>query len=357
MGQGSRAGRVLLVAVLVVGMLVIAPLGTGPVAAAPVAPEPVPETVAAVTTGFSHACVRTSTGRVRCWGQNTYGTLGTGDLRQRVGAAPGEMPDALVTVDLGAGRTATAVDAGGDTTCAVRDDGAVKCWGGNDRGQLGLGDRFRRGWLPEHLGDTGLVDLGAGRTATAVTVGGNHACALLDGGDVRCWGANSFGQLGIGDADDRGDAPDETGDLLPIVDLGPGRTATALTAGDVSTCALLDDGSVKCWGANFDGQLGLTGSDHQGDEPGEMGDALAPVALGTGRTATALSAGGRHVCAVLDTGAVKCWGDNAAGQLGQGDTGDRPRVIDQIGDALAPVDLGSGRTAVHVTAGQFHTCG
>jgi alpha-tubulin suppressor-like RCC1 family protein len=167
------------------------------------------------------------------------------------------------------------------------------------------------------------VDLGTGRTAAAITAGGYHTCALLDNGQVKCWGYNAYGQLGLGNSGDRGDGSGEMGDSLPAVDLGTGRTATAITAGIEHTCAPLDNGQVKCWGLGFFGRLGLGDTDVRGDGPGEMGDSLPAVDLGTGRTAAAISTGNIHTCALLDNGQVKCWGYNAYGQLGLGNSVDR----------------------------------
>src|SRR5690606_24683255 len=133
----------------------------------------------------------------------------------------------------------------------------------------------------------------------------------LDNGRVKCWGLNSSGQLGQGDTIRRGDQPGEMGNALAPIDLGTGRTATSVT----EACALLDNGSVKCWGLGNAGRLGAGDDQDRGDEPGEMGDALPAVALGAGRSAVAVSSSGLHACALLDNGTVKCWGLNHAGQL------------------------------------------
>ncbi|MEX2627572.1 MAG: fibronectin type III domain-containing protein, partial [Ilumatobacteraceae bacterium] len=120
------------------------------------------------------------------------------------------------------------------------------------------------------------------RTATAITAGYRHTCAVLDIGNVKCWGNGVYGRLGQGDTKDIGDEPGEMGDFLPPVKLGIGRTASGVTADLEHTCAALDDGSVKCWGFGFTGRLGQGSNDAIGDEPGEMGDDLDPIALGGG---------------------------------------------------------------------------
>ena len=315
-----------------------------------------PVAARSLSAGGAHACELSSGGAVRCWGANATGELGLGDSGNR-GDGPNEMSGNLPGVALGTGRTATAVSAGGAHTCALLDDASVKCWGRNSSGQLGLGDTEPRGDGPNEMGDSlTAVSLGAGRTATAVTSGSAHTCALLDDGAVKCWGNGTFGALGQGNNSSRGDGPNEMGDNLPAVSLGTGRTATAISAGDGFTCALLDNASVKCWGSNFSGELGLGDTANRGDAGGEMGDALPAVDLGAGRTATAITTGSNHTCAVLDNASVKCWGLNSTGQLGAGDTSGRGDNPNEMGDFNGGVDLGPGRTATAVSAGQAHTC-
>lgn len=126
------------------------------------------------------------------------------------------------------------------------------------------------------------VNLGA-RPAIALTAGKNHACALLDDGSVKCWGSAENGQLGNGGPTPWlyiGDSPNELGENLKPVALGTAHTATAIAAGEQSTCAVLEDRiSVKCWGNGFDGELGNGSNAIIGDNPGEMGDALPIVPL------------------------------------------------------------------------------
>jgi alpha-tubulin suppressor-like RCC1 family protein len=110
---------------------------------------------------------------------------------------------------------------GGQHNCALLDDGTVKCWGQNGSGQLGVGDTTTRGDMAGQMGDNlPAVNLGAGRKAVAIGTGHNHTCAILDDHHTKCWGANSSGQLGLGDMADRGKTAASLGAMLPNVDLG-----------------------------------------------------------------------------------------------------------------------------------------
>lgn len=308
----------------------------------------------AVALGLDHACALLVDRTVKCWGANQSGQLGAGDTIKR-GDDPGEMGDALPTVDLGTGRTAKAIAAGQAFTCAILDDDTLKCWGSGSSGRLGTGDTENRGNQAGEMGDAlPAIDLGTGRTPVAVTAGEFHACAVLDDGSLKCWGRNEDGQLGYGDTNDRGDQPGEMGDALAAIDLGAGRTAAAVDAGRQHTCAVDDASEVVCWGRG--GSLGTGTGDNRGDEVGEMGDALVGADIGTGRTPVAVHTGSFHTCAVLDDANVKCWGFGLYGRLGLGSEGSRGADPGQMGDALAAVDLGTGRTASAVAPGLSHTC-
>jgi alpha-tubulin suppressor-like RCC1 family protein len=278
-------------------------------------------------------------GSVKCWGWNGFGQLGQGDTLQR-GDGPNEMGDNLLAVNLGIGKTASALAAGGHRTCALLNDGSVKCWGQNAFGELGLGDTNNRGDVPNEMGGNLLaVDLGTGKAASAIAIGGYHTCSLLNDGSVKCWGRNVAGELGQGDTDNRGDGPNEMSDNLLAIDLGTGKTASAIRAGAIYTCALLNDSSIKCWGSNFTGQLGLGNIDDRGDGPSEMGNNLPEVDLGTGETASAIAAGAGHPCVILNDGSIKCWGSNNNGKLGLGDANARGDEPNEMGDNLPRVKL------------------
>jgi alpha-tubulin suppressor-like RCC1 family protein len=295
-------------------------------------------TATAIIGSTSITCAILDNASVKCWGSNSYGQLGYGHTND-LGDASDEMGDNLAAVDLGTGRTATAISFGALHTCAILDNASVKCWG--QGGKLGYGNTNNIGDNSSEMGDNlPVVDLGTGRTATAISAGLNHTCAILDNASVKCWGYNNYnGQLGYGDTSSKGFYSNEMGDNLTAVDLGTGRTATAISAGFNHTCAILDNASVKCWGSNSNGQLGYGHTNDLGDGSNEMGDNLAAVDLGTGRTATAISAGENHICALLDNSAVKCWGSNSNGQLGYGHTNDLGDGSNEMGDNLSAVDL------------------
>ncbi len=321
----------------------------------------VPVAPAEVTVGSLHSCVRFNNGKVKCWGANNGGQLGLGDNKNR-GANAADMGAALPYVDLGTGRTALAIRAGDAHTCALLDDHNVKCWGANDKGQLGQGDTMTRGDKANQMGDNlKPIDLGQGHTAKAVAAGPYSAtsCAILDDNSLKCWGNNGQGELGQGDTTTRGDKANQLGDNLKPIALGTGRTAVAVQVDSVFgasfVCALLDDKSLKCWGNNKEGNLGLGDTNNRGDKANQMGDALKAIDLGTGHHAVGLG-GSFASCVVLEDASAKCWGRNGEGELGHGDMtniGDKPN---QLGDSLKATDLGTGRTALALAAGGGVSC-
>ena len=171
----------------------------------------------------------------------------------------------------------------------------------------------------------------------SVVTGEYNTCAIKDNGDVYCWGRNGNGQIGNGQISPVNTACGQAGHkckdvpTLTRVKGANGYDAAGLAFGDRHACALLDDGAVVCWGRNNAGQLGTSGGDK---------DTPQSINLGTGRTATSIHAGGNYNCAILDDASVKCWGQNDEGQLGRGFTSSSENTPATINS------LGSGRTAV-----------
>lgn len=310
--------------------------------------------VRGVACGYYHTCALLGSGRVRCFGDNNNGDLGVGGSGRR-GDEPNEMGLQLPAVDLGTGRTARQIATGYGHSCALLDDFSVKCWGMNFYGQLGQGDALGRGEAPGQLGDAlPPIALGPNRRAERVFAAEVRSCVVLDDGSARCWGSNAAGRLGQGHDENLGDGAGELGAALPPIDLGTGRRIVQLSTGSFHACALLDDQTLKCWGNNFTGQLGLGDRDNRGDDVGEMGNALPPVDLGSGLQVAALAIGGSHSCALFDDGRIKCWGYELA--LGLGDGNNRGDDPGEMGDALPFVDLGTNRRALQLFAGVDHNC-
>ena len=194
-------------------------------------------------------------------------------------------------------------------------------------------------------------------TGRKLSLGAEHMCARLDDGRVKCWGANFYGQLGYDDAQNRGDLFGPNMASLAAVYLGSGRTAVALAADYRTTCALLDNGDVKCWGSNTAGQLGQSLDPPNfslGDQANEM-EALIPINFGTGRSALEIASGEEFSCARLDNDTVKCWGLNTSGQLGQGNTASLG-VVDGDVAAAPAIDFGAGLTPRGLALGHSHAC-
>lgn len=278
---------------------------------------------------------------------------------RKIGLIAVALAAALSTHDAAAAAAkAKKIATGASHACALLQSGDVKCWGDNSYGQLGIGDNDYRGDHGDEMGDRlPTVDLDAPDSVNQIGVGAHHSCALLYKGVVKCWGDNQYGQLGLGDEEPRGDAPGEMGAALPAVSLSTTQAATQIVAGGAHTCALLADGSVKCWGLNDSGQLGQGSHFNRGDDAMEMGTSLSPIQLGSGRTAKRISAGYSHTCALLDNDTIKCWGRNDYGQLGLGDYHDRGDEPGEMGNTLPTVSFGWVLDPpTKVEAGGDHTC-
>jgi cysteine-rich repeat protein len=295
-------------------------------------------------TGISHTCAQLA-GGVRCFGRPLNGQLGYGNTNI---IGDDELPSSVGFVDFGTGVDAIASGSGSFHSCAILDTGALACWGRAGDGRLGyaLGaqeqdvgnDETPAQWIAQH----GTVNVG-GQVVQVVT-GANHTCARLQDGSVRCWGEGNNGQLGYGNANRIGD--NETPAAAGNVNIG--GTATQITAGWLHTCALLATNQIKCWGRGNEGRLGYGNVQW-------VGLANTPASVGfvdVGGTPVKLSAGAAHTCALRDDQSIVCWGFGARGQLGYGN-------VTNIGDNETPASAGAvpvGAPVVDVVAEGNHTC-
>lgn len=280
--------------------------------------------------GTAHACALKADGTVWCWGYGGNGNLGNGNTISY------NTPQQVVTSlsPLIALTNVTAISAGGGHTCALKSDGTIHCWGRNSDGQLGDGTSTQK--------NVATLVSGGITTFATLDAGAYHTCATLTDGTARCWGQNTFGQLGNGN---------NTGQLAPVgVLLSAADRAKAIDVGDYHSCALIYNGTVRCWGANTTGQLG-NNTTTNANSPVTV---LTTGAL-TMTNVSAIAAGGAFVggavegtsCAVLANGTMRCWGYNGSGQLGNGNT---------TNQVIAVVVSGVS-SAVRASIGADFTCG
>ena len=339
--------RIMRVVVLLVGAILA--VQVAPIAAAA---GSLP-TIVAVAAGNSHTCVLMSAGGVKCWGENGNGQLGNGTR------TPSSFP-----VDVsGLGHGVMAIATGAFHSCALTSAGTVKCWGATYEGQI------RSSPSDDVLVPVDIPRLAGG--VTAIAAGASNTCALNKLGWVKCWGADPLRISGVKAVTAGGTqicvltirggvrcwGANPAGQLgngtrissrLPVSVVGLSRNVAAIAAGWAHSCALANSGAVRCWGANGSGQLGnakIPRDDPYSDIATDRGHPVPVVVSGLSSGITAIAAGGGHTCALLGSGRVQCWGENFEGELGSPTSG------------YLAVDVeGLPRPATAIAAGGSHTC-
>ena len=254
--------------------------------------------VASVSTGYVHSCALTTEGVVKCWGNNFHGQLGVG------GAVGNHQTAPMDVFNLSSGVTAMA--AGDWHTCAVTATGGVRCWGENLVGQLGDG-----GCCIDRTAPVNVSGLSSG--IVEVATGAVHTCAVTTAGGVKCWGRNTYGQLGDGTT---------TNHFTPGNVVGLNAGVVSVLMGNGHSCAVTATGGVTCWGRNNYGQLGDGTTTNQPLPVDVKGLASDVAAVGGGST---------HTCALTAAGYVNCWGRNSDGQLGDGTSMNRTAPVSPLG--------------------------
>ena len=259
-------------------------LGDGTIGGSSQVPKAVAGLSAAIAlaSGGYHNCALLSDRTVRCWGRNQDGQIGNGNNTTDAGT-----PQAVLNLS-----GVAALAGGGYHSCALMPDRTVRCWGRNDRGQVGDGTTTSSSTPVPVSGMTNAIDVSAGLY---------HTCALLGDGTVQCWGQNDSGQIGNTLAFSS----------VPVTVSGIAN-AVAVSAGVFHSCALLSDGTAHCWGSNSNGQLGN----------GTTTNSSAPVTVSGLAGPIDITGAGLHTCAIMPNRSARCWGANTYGQLGNGNTTD-----------------------------------
>lgn len=304
--------------------------------------------VSASSTG--HACAVRSDGSLWCWGLNDRGQLGRpvaesgSQCRVRNSDPPRSRGCETRARRVTAFSDVTEVAVGNGSTCALRRDGSVWCWGLNDAGELGQGS----GNLDANPTPVRV----AIPAASSVALGAFHACAVLRDGAVRCWGSNKFGQAGqdptASSRCDEGDGTLSPCTPTPVAVQGISN-ARSISLGRWHSCAVLEGGSVRCWGLNDSAQLG-TGT---ADPPNTARFAPSSPAVDRVR---AVSSGGSHTCALREDGSVRCWGWADLGQLGGAPTATCGAQSRPFQCAAAPAAIPGASAVAQLAAGRYHTC-
>ena len=316
----------------------------------------------AIASSQRHSCALREDGTIACWGDNWGGQLGSGQTGE-------ELEESVVPVQVADITDAIAIATGDQHSCALREDGTIACWGGDDGfGLFGETSEFQEadqlGTFPVPVQVTDITG------AVAIATGENYSCALHQNGEISCWGYNLWGRLGNGQS-----GAEESDTPVEVVGIS---NAKDIAAGFYHTCVLLESGSVSCWGNNQFGQLGDGTNENSAVPVQAEGIANATdVATGwfdscalneTGTTscwgstttnnsfdplevkgitdATAVATSLSHSCALHQNGTISCWGDNYNGKLGNGtdEDSDVPVQVENITDATA------------VATGSLHSC-
>ncbi|HEY2944633.1 MAG TPA: chitobiase/beta-hexosaminidase C-terminal domain-containing protein, partial [Vicinamibacteria bacterium] len=247
---------------------------------------------ATIAAGYYHTVVRASDGHAWAWGYNGYGQLGDGTTTQR-----------NVPVQVTGLTNVTAVAAGIYHTLALTSDGKVWAWGYNGYGQLGDNSLTSRSTPAEVLSPSTDPPW----VVTAIAAGEYFSLALDSNGTVWAWGLNSSGQLGDGSTLQR-NRP------VQVASFGTGLTATAIAAGGTHALAVVSDGTVRAWGANWSGQLGNNTWNNTSSLPVTVVNSLGESLSGVSK----VEAGSNFSLALMANQTVRAWGYNGYGQLGDG---------------------------------------
>jgi len=277
-----------------------------------------------IAAGYNHACGLVNNGSVECWGNGDVGRLGDGTTGT----------DSATPVTVSEISNAVKIRAGDSATCALLADRTAKCWGKNEEGQLGNETPSAEESTPVAVNLTDIIDIHV--NGAADTENSHFGCAVTTDGSVYCWGDNQYGQVGNGSSG-------STNVLTPTQVSGV-ADAIAITTTGGSACALINDGSIECWGAGYRGLLGNGGTSNQS----------SPVSVSGISTAVSLadSMSSTHMCAILQDGSMQCWGDDEFGQLGSDDSADTNNHTTPE-DFINPLTCDADKY-VFITSGQYN---
>jgi len=269
-----------------------------------------------VMAGYQHSCAVLEDGSAKCWGWGNGTQLGNNDHSNQ-----------LTPVPVSNISSAVKITGGENSSCALLDNGSVKCWGKTEYYQLGSDNQNTYQPTPDYVNNL----------TSAISIEGFSisTCTILDNGSVNCWGYGGYGQLGDGVVVMTNGLAYKTNTPVAVSNI---TNASNISMGHYHACALLDNGSVNCWGKGEFGQLG--------NGTTSTSAVNTPVYVSDISTAISISAGYAHTCAILSGGTIKCWGGGAGGELGNGSTSNQS----------TPVSVSNINNAIAISSGYNHTC-
>lgn len=286
--------------------------------------RPIPDNVVGLTSGVvkvvagqNHACALTTAGGVKCWGQNTSGQLGRGWA--------GSSTNALAEDVVGLNSGVSDIALGAQHTCAILTSGEARCWGQNNTGQLGIGDK----------NDNSVPVSIPGYSFKSITAGIQHTCAVTTDNGAKCWGQASAGRLGNRVA---------TGTYTSPVDVYGLETGVAsISAGSHHTCAVTTNGGAKCWGQGMYGKLGY------GTNPPDSDQTQPRDVYGLTSGVLSIGGGSAQSCALTVSGQVLCWGRSV---IQQNVNSMRPVVIEGLEAGINTIGVGAAHNCAITTDNQ-----
>ena len=285
-----------------------------------------------IVAGLNHTCVLATDGTVWCWGENGTGAVGDGSLSN-------QSDPVQVTL----GNAATSIAAGGNESCAILSSLAVKCWGKNSFGQVGNGTTSVGESVPVSVSKIPYsASIPGSFSVDQLEVGLYHACAISTTGGAWCWGYHLNGRLGITAG---------SSVLQPTATSSLGGTGRTVSAGGLHTCVVLTNDTVTCFGRNNRGQLGQNTTTTEN---------ATPTTVALSATASAVSAGNEFTCALLTTGAVECFGANGVGQLGAGTTSTSryaPGAVSGLSGTVVDIVAGTTHACAVMSTGEVRCWG
>ncbi len=276
--------------------------------------------VVSLSSTKDHVCINQESGMIHCWGDGQHGKLTTNNDNDQNTPQPASTSSSFMPIE-----DTYYISTATEHNCALTNSRQVYCWGEAEDYRLGHGSTSDSR-IPVN------VPFPNHRSVQMIATHSSHNCALVDNGDVYCWGNNTDGQIGIGYKSNDESYPRTS-------NLPEGSMGVAISVGDSFSCAVLGSGNITCWGGNDLGQLG-DGTNTNTTSPSTF------VTLGQG--AISVSSGDSHSCAIMQDGRVACWGNNDYGQLGDG------TLVDKNTPVYA--QLPNAKSAVMIDVGISHTC-